>query len=98
MEKVYAYAGYIAVNISSPNTPGLRTLQYGEALDDLLSAIKNKQNELQAIHHKYVPVAVKIAPDLSVEELIQVADSWFAIILMVLLRPIPPSIVHWSSE
>ena len=40
MEKVYAYAGYIAVNISSPNTPGLRSLQYGEALDDLLSAIK----------------------------------------------------------
>ena len=75
MEKVYAYAGYIAVNISSPNTPGLRTLQYGEALDDLLTAIKNKQNELQAIHHKYVPVAVKIAPDLSAEELIQVADS-----------------------
>ncbi|MDU5731310.1 MAG: quinone-dependent dihydroorotate dehydrogenase [Citrobacter freundii] len=75
MEKVYAYAGYIAINISSPNTPGLRTLQYGEALDDLLTAIKNKQNDLQAIHHKYVPVAVKIAPDLSVEELIQVADS-----------------------
>ncbi len=75
MEKVYAYAGYIAINISSPNTPGLRSLQYGEALDDLLSGIKNKQNELQAIHHKYVPVAVKIAPDLSVEELIQVADS-----------------------
>ena len=44
-------------------------------LDDLLTAIKNKQNDLQAIHHKYVPVAVKIAPDLSVEELIQVADS-----------------------
>jgi len=63
------------VNISSPNTPGLRTLQYGEALDDLLLAIKNKQNELQAKHHKYVPVAVKIAPDLTVEELVQVADS-----------------------
>ncbi|MCU3955855.1 quinone-dependent dihydroorotate dehydrogenase [Enterobacter hormaechei subsp. steigerwaltii] len=75
MEKGYAYAGYIAVNISSPNTPGLRSLQYGEALDDLLSAIKNKQTALQAIHHKYVPVAVKIAPDLSAEELIQVADS-----------------------
>ncbi|MBK0350279.1 quinone-dependent dihydroorotate dehydrogenase [Leclercia adecarboxylata] len=75
MEKVYAYAGYIAVNISSPNTPGLRTLQYGEALDDLLVAIKNKQNELQATHHKYVPVAVKIAPDLTEEELAQVADS-----------------------
>ncbi|OIV47949.1 dihydroorotate dehydrogenase (quinone) [Sodalis sp. TME1] len=75
MEKVYPYAGYIAVNISSPNTPGLRTLQFGEALDDLLSAIKNKQAALQAYHHKYVPVAVKIAPDMSEAELIQVADS-----------------------
>ncbi len=75
MEKIYAYAGYIAINISSPNTPGLRTLQYGEALDDLLTAIKNKQNDLQVMHHKYVPIAVKIAPDLSEEELIQVADS-----------------------
>jgi len=75
MEKVYSYAGYIAVNISSPNTPGLRTLQYGEALDDLLTAIKTKQIELQQKHHKYVPVTVKIAPDLSHEELIQVADS-----------------------
>ncbi|BCG10032.1 quinone-dependent dihydroorotate dehydrogenase [Buttiauxella agrestis] len=75
MDKIYPYAGYIAINISSPNTPGLRTLQYGEALDDLLIAIKNKQQELQTLHHKYVPVAVKIAPDLSEEELIQVADS-----------------------
>lgn len=75
MEKVYPYAGYIAVNISSPNTPGLRSLQYGEALDDLLAAIKNKQLELQQRHQKYVPVAVKIAPDLSEEELIQIADS-----------------------
>ncbi|MEW7311596.1 quinone-dependent dihydroorotate dehydrogenase [Buttiauxella gaviniae] len=75
MDKIYPYAGYIAINISSPNTPGLRSLQYGEALDDLLSAIKNKQQALQELHHKYVPVAVKIAPDLSEEELIQVADS-----------------------
>ncbi|MEX0497635.1 quinone-dependent dihydroorotate dehydrogenase [Raoultella terrigena] len=75
MEKVYPYAGYIAINISSPNTPGLRTLQYGDALDDLLSGIKNKQLELQQKHQKYVPVAVKIAPDLSLEELIQVAHS-----------------------
>ncbi|EPF0101120.1 TPA: quinone-dependent dihydroorotate dehydrogenase [Escherichia coli] len=75
MDKIYPYAGYIAINISSPNTPGLRTLQYGEALDDLLIAIKNKQNDLQKIHQKCVPIAVKIAPDLSEEELIQVADS-----------------------
>ncbi|ELY4818745.1 quinone-dependent dihydroorotate dehydrogenase [Cronobacter malonaticus] len=75
MEKVFPYAGYIAINISSPNTPGLRSLQYGEALDDLLAAIKNQQQLLSQKHHKYVPVAVKIAPDLSLEELIQVADS-----------------------
>ncbi|MGC0823731.1 quinone-dependent dihydroorotate dehydrogenase [Pantoea agglomerans] len=75
MEKVYAHAGYIAINISSPNTPGLRSLQYGEALDDLLSSIKQKQKELEQRHLKYVPLAVKIAPDLSQEELIQVADS-----------------------
>lgn len=75
MEKVYPHAGYIAVNISSPNTPGLRSLQYGDALDDLLAAIKNKQLALQQRHQKYVPVAVKIAPDLSEEELIQIADS-----------------------
>ena len=75
MDKIYPYAGYIAINISSPNTPGLRSLQYGEALDDLLSAVKIRQAELQQIHHKYVPVAVKIAPDLTEDELIQVADS-----------------------
>ena len=75
MDKIYPYAGYIAINISSPNTPGLRSLQYGEALDSLLTSIKTKQQSLQAYHHKYVPVAVKIAPDLSEEELIQVADS-----------------------
>lgn len=75
MDKIYPYAGYITVNISSPNTPGLRTLQYGEALDDLLTAIKTRQGDLQKIHHKYVPVAVKIAPDLSEDELVKVADS-----------------------
>ncbi|MFC0140989.1 quinone-dependent dihydroorotate dehydrogenase [Erwinia mallotivora] len=75
MDKIYPYAGYIAINISSPNTPGLRTLQYGEALDDLLLAVKQKQKDLEILHHKYVPLAVKIAPDLSEEELIQIADS-----------------------
>lgn len=75
MEKCYLHAGYIAVNISSPNTPGLRTLQYGEALDDLLTAIKDKQKKLEKKHLRYVPVAVKIAPDLSEQELVQIADS-----------------------
>lgn len=75
MEKVYQYAGYIAVNISSPNTPGLRSLQYGEALDDLLLQLKQKQIELAELHGKYVPLALKIAPDLDDDEIVQVCES-----------------------
>lgn len=75
LEKVYQYASYVTVNISSPNTPGLRSLQYGEALDDLLGAIKQKQLELEKKFAKYVPVLVKIAPDMSEEEVTQVAES-----------------------
>ncbi len=75
MDKVYPYAGYIAVNISSPNTPGLRTLQYGEALDELLQALKTRQSELQEKHNKYVPLALKVAPDLSDEEIAAISSS-----------------------
>lgn len=75
MDKVYPYAGYIAVNISSPNTPGLRTLQYGDALDELLAALKERQSELAEKHGKYVPLALKIAPDLSDEEIKQICQS-----------------------
>jgi dihydroorotate dehydrogenase len=75
MEKVYQYAGYIAVNISSPNTPGLRSLQYGEALDDLLSSLKERQEGLAKKHDKYVPIALKVAPDLSDEEIESIAKS-----------------------
>ena len=75
MDKVYQYATYITVNISSPNTPGLRTLQYGELLDDLLSSIKDKQTELHQKYSKYVPVALKIAPDLTPEEIQSIAES-----------------------
>ena len=76
MDKVYPYASYITVNISSPNTANLRQLQFGEALDELLVAIKNKQKELQKKHQKYVPVLVKIAPDLNSDEIKQLADSF----------------------
>ena len=75
MDKVYAHAGYIAVNISSPNTPGLRSLQYGEALDDLLDSLKTRQQELSEKHSKYVPIALKVAPDLSDEEIESIAQS-----------------------
>lgn len=75
MEKVYQYADYIAVNISSPNTPGLRTLQYGDLLDDLLGSLKSMQTDLAKQHNKYVPIALKIAPDLTIEEIEAIAAS-----------------------
>ncbi len=74
MRKVYNHAHYITVNISSPNTPGLRSLQYGEALNNLLSAIKTEQKALAEQYKKYVPIAVKIAPDLSEEEIAGIAQ------------------------
>jgi dihydroorotate dehydrogenase len=74
MRKVYDFATYITVNISSPNTPGLRSLQYGDALNDLLSALKAEQEELAKQYNKYVPVAVKIAPDLNEEEIKSIAQ------------------------
>jgi len=75
MRKVYDLATYITVNISSPNTPGLRSLQYGDALDELLSALKAEQTILTAKYGKYIPLAVKIAPDLSEDEVKSIAKS-----------------------
>jgi dihydroorotate dehydrogenase len=75
MRKVYDVATYITVNISSPNTPGLRALQYGEALDELLSLLKAEQKILTEKYGKYIPLAVKIAPDLSKDEVKSIAQS-----------------------
>ena len=75
MEKVYPHAAYITVNISSPNTPGLRSLQYGELLNELLSELKVKQRVLTEAHGRYVPLALKIAPDLSEKEIDSIAVS-----------------------
>ncbi|MAR00057.1 MAG: dihydroorotate dehydrogenase (quinone) [Oceanospirillaceae bacterium] len=74
LEKVYPYATYITVNISSPNTPGLRTLQYGDALKDLLLPIKARQKQL-AEEYGYKPVFVKIAPDMTDKEILAVAET-----------------------
>jgi dihydroorotate dehydrogenase len=63
-ERVYAHADYVAINISSPNTPQLRSLQSGSALDELLAALKAAQARLTAHTGRRVPLAVKIAPDL----------------------------------
>lgn len=75
MRKVYDFASYITINISSPNTPGLRSLQYGDALNELLSALKTEQAELEKQYKKYVPIAVKIAPDLTEDEVNSIAQS-----------------------
>ena len=69
LEKVYPYADYVTVNISSPNTPGLRELQHGEMLENLFRDLKINQSELADLHGRYVPIAVKIAPDMTDEEL-----------------------------
>jgi dihydroorotate dehydrogenase len=54
----------ITVNISSPNTQGLRSLQSGDALSALLETLKNRQLQLQIQHGRYVPLVLKVAPDL----------------------------------
>lgn len=64
LEKVYEHADYVTINISSPNTPGLRSLQFGDSLDQLLAGLKLKQKDLTRQHDKYVPLVVKIAPDI----------------------------------
>ncbi len=75
MRKVYDLATYITVNISSPNTPGLRSLQYGDALNELLSALKAEQSILAEKYGKYIPLTVKIAPDLTTDEVKSIAKS-----------------------
>lgn len=75
LEKVYAHADYVAVNISSPNTPGLRNLQFGESLTSLLTTLKAAQVRLQSEHKKYTPILVKIAPDMDEAETRLVANS-----------------------
>lgn len=75
LRKVYNYASYITVNISSPNTPGLRNLQHGQALDMLLVGLKSEQNLLSKQYRKYVSILVKIAPDLTDQEIVDMSNS-----------------------
>ncbi|WP_416885765.1 quinone-dependent dihydroorotate dehydrogenase [Marinospirillum sp.] len=75
LEAVYPWADYVTVNISSPNTPGLRSLQYGEALMALLQPLKEAQARLADQHQRYVPLVVKVAPDMDEDELNSVAKT-----------------------
>lgn len=75
LNQVYSLADYITVNISSPNTPGLRNLQFGETLEKLLAGIKKEQLALQNSRGKYVPIAVKIAPDMDQDAVASLAKT-----------------------
>ncbi|MGD8176550.1 quinone-dependent dihydroorotate dehydrogenase [Marinimicrobium sp. ARAG 43.8] len=74
MKKVYAHAQYITFNISSPNTPGLRDLQFGDSLARMLERLKAEQQAHYQAEGRYVPLAVKIAPDMDDVAIEQVAN------------------------
>jgi dihydroorotate dehydrogenase len=79
MEDFYPLADYLAVNVSSPNTVGLRRLQAREALDDLLRQCIDLRSKLWDQYHKDVPLLIKIAPDLQIDELkdaVEVILKW----------------------
>lgn len=74
MRGVYPYASYITINISSPNTPDLRQLQNENYLSEFLTTLKVEQQDLARKHKKYVPLVVKIAPDLTDDEITKMAE------------------------
>ena len=75
LQAVYPYAGYITINISSPNTRDLRSLQQDVELRALLGALRQERERLAQQHARLVPIAVKIAPDLDDGQLIRIADT-----------------------
>ncbi|HEY0489750.1 MAG TPA: quinone-dependent dihydroorotate dehydrogenase [Telluria sp.] len=75
LEKVYPYASYVTVNISSPNTKNLRQLQDASELDTLLSRLKEAQARLADQHKKYVPLTLKIAPDIDADQIKSIASA-----------------------
>jgi len=75
LRRSYQQADYITVNVSSPNTPGLRNLQFGDEFNSLLDALKEEQARLHAEHKLYTPIAVKLAPDMSEEQIVSCCES-----------------------
>ncbi|WP_089970508.1 quinone-dependent dihydroorotate dehydrogenase [Lihuaxuella thermophila] len=75
LETLYPYGDYFVINISSPNTKGLRDLQHVDALRELTSAVLTKRNELADRTGRHRPVLLKIAPDLSPEELSEIVHT-----------------------
>lgn len=74
LRKVYAHASYVTVNISSPNTKNLRALQEKDALAELLRTLKAEQQVLADQHGRYVPITLKIAPDLDAAQIADIAS------------------------
>ncbi len=74
LKKVYAFATYITINISSPNTPGLRALQKVEHLESLIRPLKEEQAKLADKQARYVPLLIKISPDESEEATQRMAE------------------------
>jgi len=75
LDGVYPYADYITVNISSPNTKNLRSLQNDTALDALLGTISERREQLAQRHHKQIPIFLKIAPDLQADQVADIAQT-----------------------
>lgn len=75
LEGVYPHADYVTVNISSPNTKNLRALQSGDELSALLAQLADKRLALEDQHQRRVPMAVKIAPDLTQDQIDAIADT-----------------------
>lgn len=75
LDGVYPHADYVTVNISSPNTKNLRALQSDQALDELLSALAQRREQLAQQHARHVPLFVKIAPDLDESQVQVIADT-----------------------
>jgi len=75
LERVYARASYVTLNISSPNTQGLRSLQGEGALDALLARLTALRAPLAERHGRRVPLALKVAPDLDATQILQIADA-----------------------
>lgn len=100
----YDVADYVTVNVSSPNTPGLRELQEGRALLQLLRALRERRDALHAERGRYVPLVAKVAPDLSANAVAALADVLLEVGVdgciatnTTTARPLPPN-THYAGE
>lgn len=75
LDRVYEVADYVVINLSSPNTPGLRNLQFGDHLEALITALQARQKELdESLAH--TPILIKIAPDLTDDDVERIAETF----------------------